>query len=107
MTQRERQRAKADLNKSSIAAIPRTAQGYFDHGLFTEAWEILDVLSVDVRESNEAMELRLKILAATERWEQCQFLAEGLVQRFPSWRLPRLHGAEAKAILELEERLGP
>ena len=82
-------------------------QGYFDLGLFTEAWETLDVLPVEVRESNEAMELRLKILAATERWEQCQFLAEGLVQRFPSWRLPRLHGAEAKAILELEERLGP
>jgi hypothetical protein len=36
-----------------------TAHGYFDLGLFTEAWETLDVLPVDVRESNEAIELCL------------------------------------------------
>ena len=71
------------------------AHGYFDLGLFTEAWETLDALPVEVRESNEAMELRLKILAATERWEKCQFLAEGLVQSSPDWMIPYLIGAKA------------
>ena len=57
-----------------------TAQGYFDLGLFTDAWETLDVLPVEVRESRDAFAMRLKILAATDRWEKRQFLAEGLIE---------------------------
>ena len=40
---------------------------------------------------------RLSILAATVRWEWCQFLVEGLVDTFPKWDLPRLLGAKAIA----------
>jgi predicted Zn-dependent protease len=72
-----------------------TAQGYFDLGLFTEAWEILDALPGDIRVSRNECGLRLRILDATERWEQCQFLTEALVQHAPSWPLPRLLGAKA------------
>ena len=82
-------------NHKSIKLTLTNAHGYFDLGLFTEAWETLDVLPVEVRESNEAMGLRLKILAATERWEKCQFLAEGLVQSSPDWMIPYLIGAKA------------
>ena len=57
-----------------------TAQGYFDLGLFTEARETIDALPVKVRESRDAFEMRLKILAATDRWEKRQFLAEGLIE---------------------------
>ncbi len=56
------------------------AHGYFDLGLFTEAWETLDALPVKVRESRDAFEMRLRILDATERWEKRQFLAEGLIE---------------------------
>jgi hypothetical protein len=74
-----------------------TAHGYFDLGLFTEAWETLDVLPVEVRESNEAMELRLKILAATERWEKLQWLAEGLTVSTKGWASPWFYLAMGKA----------
>ena len=74
-----------------------TAHGYFDLGLFTEAWETLDVLPVEVRESNEAMELRLKILAATERWEKLEWLAEGLTESTKGWASPWFYLAMGKA----------
>ena len=71
------------------------ALGYFDLGLYDEAWQVIDTLPADVRESRDVFGLRLKILAATDRWEQCQFLTEGLVQSDPSWPLPKLLGAKA------------
>jgi hypothetical protein len=74
-----------------------TAHGYFDLGLFTEAWETLDGLPVKVRESNEAMELRLKILAATERWEKLQWLAEGLTVSTAGWACPWFYLAMGEA----------
>ncbi len=74
-----------------------TAHGYFDLGLFTEAWETLDVLPVEVRESNEAMELRLKILAATERWERLEWLAEGLTESTRGWASPSFYLVMGKA----------
>lgn len=74
-----------------------TAHGYFDLGLFTEAWETLDVLPVEVRESNEAMELRLKILAATERWEKLEWLAEGLTESTKGWASPWFYLVMGKA----------
>ncbi|MDB4632757.1 hypothetical protein OAG85_03630 [Verrucomicrobiales bacterium] len=73
------------------------AHGYFDLRLFTEAWETLDALPVQVRESNEAMELRLKILAATERWEKLQWLAEGLTVSTSGWACPWFYLAMGKA----------
>jgi hypothetical protein len=73
------------------------AQGYFDLGLFTEAWEALDRLPVEVRESNKAMELRLKILAATERWEKRQWLAQGLTVSTTGWASPWFYLAMGKA----------
>ena len=73
------------------------AQGYFDLGLFTDAWETLDGLPVKVRESNEAIELRLKILAATERWEKLQWLAEGLTVLTAGWASPWFYLAMGKA----------
>ena len=73
------------------------AQGYFDLGLFTDAWKTLDGLPAKVRESNEAMELRLKILAATERWEKLQWLAEGLTVSTPGWASPWFYLAMGKA----------
>ena len=52
-------------------------------------------LPTDIRESRDAFGLRLKILAATDRWEQCQHLAIRLVATDPSWPLLRILGAEA------------
>ena len=71
------------------------AQGYFELQLYEEAWAVIEDLPIAVRETREVFGLRLKILAAMDRWEQCQFLSEGLVQGDPSWALPRLLGAEA------------
>ena len=71
------------------------AQGFFDLGLFDDAWLTIDDLQPAGRDTRDALELRLKILSATERWSQCQFLAEGLVKSSPAWPLPYLLGAEA------------
>ncbi len=71
------------------------AQGYHELGLHDEAWQLINDLPQHVREGRKAFGLRLKILAATNRWQQCQFLTKGLVQSYPAWPLPRLLGAEA------------
>lgn len=71
------------------------AQGYFDLGLYDDAWQSIEDQPTEDRESCDAFKLRLKILAATDRWEQCHFLSDGLVQSDPSWPLPKLLGAEA------------
>ena len=73
------------------------AQGYFDLGLFTDARETLDGLPVKVRENNEAMELRLKILAATERWENLHWLAKGITESTVGWASPWFYLAMGKA----------
>ncbi len=83
------------LTRPQLQLGPTKLEGYFDLGLYDEAWQTIDNLPADVRETRDAFGLRLKILAATERWEQCQFLAEGLVLSFQSWPMARLLGAEA------------
>ncbi|MDB4491833.1 tetratricopeptide repeat protein [bacterium] len=50
-----------------------------------------------INESNKAMELRLKILAATERWEKLQWLAQGLTVSTTGWASPWFYLAMGKA----------
>ncbi len=72
-----------------------SAQGYFELKLYEDAWQEIDALPVDVRDSRPAYELRLNILLATERWEKCQWLAEGLAVTAPDWPCLYLTGAKA------------
>ena len=70
-------------------------QCYLDLGLYEEAWHAIDDLPPEERSTSEALSMRLRILDVTERWENCQYLAEGMVRDFPEWPLPRLLGAKA------------
>ncbi len=64
------------------------AHGYFDLGMFEDAWAALDELPERERISQPAMAMRLRILRATCRWEKLLWLAEGLTDSNPKWPEP-------------------
>lgn len=90
-----------DLATRNLAAARSTsinkAEGYFDLGLYEEAWGELDDLDADARISRPVMSLRLEILRVTERWDKLGWLAEGLTETNPRWPEPWFHLAACRA----------
>ena len=68
------------MNRLEILINP--ARGYFELGLFEDAWMELDKLEPKVTQHPETLLLRLDILLALERWEDAIAMGTGCCQKW-------------------------
>jgi len=71
--------------KPAIESLLEPAQGYFDLGLFHDAWEALDELEPTVRAHPKTLSLRLDILYALGRWEDAAALGAGCCRNWSNY----------------------
>jgi len=75
------------------------AEGFFELGLFADAWEELDKLQVADRIHPSVMQMRLDILLALERWEDAVALGTGCCKTWKDHK--KFFSGTAKALIKL------
>lgn len=67
------------MSQSEFRDHHRRAEGYFQLGMFADAWEVLEDLPPADRTEPLTLELRLRILTRLEKWELGEHVARVLV----------------------------
>jgi predicted Zn-dependent protease len=60
------------------------AEGFYELGLYVDAWEELDKLPVEVQADPDILSFRLNVLLALNRWDDAVALGAGCCRAFPS-----------------------
>jgi len=69
---------------TSTASKLAAAEGYLTLKLPHDAWEALDEIPPDERESLEVISLRLEILSSMQRWKEVSRIGRESISRFPA-----------------------
>jgi tetratricopeptide (TPR) repeat protein len=70
--------------KPAITPWLRSAQGFFDLGMFDAAWATLDDLEPSAKAHPETLMFRLDILSAQDRWHEAAALGAGYCRDWPT-----------------------
>ncbi|MEM6820313.1 MAG: hypothetical protein AAF558_00030 [Verrucomicrobiota bacterium] len=78
----------------------RTATGYFELGMFSDSWEIIESLPPEEKTTAPVLDLRLRILSALSEWDLGEEIAKILVHAGNEERktVARFHHARGRAM---------
>lgn len=71
--------------KPALTPWLRSAQGFFDLGMFEAAWANLDNLEPSAKAHPETLMFRLEILFAQNRWDDAASLGAGYCRDWPTY----------------------
>lgn len=86
----------------SAQGLIETATGFWELGMFSDAWDTVESMSPDERTTAAALDIRLKILTALSQWDLGEHIASLLIHAGEEERktVARFHHAHARSLHE-------
>lgn len=89
-----------EVDRDSDVSRLEQETGYFELGMFTDAWELIETLLPDEKTEAPVLDLRLRILTALSQWDLGEHIASILLSGGEESRkaIARFHHARARAL---------
>ncbi|MDA8909236.1 hypothetical protein N9I65_03570 [bacterium] len=91
-----------EVDRDSDVSRLEQETGYFELGMFTDAWELIETLLPDEKTEAPVLDLRLRILTALSQWDLGEHIASLLIHAGEAEKktVARFYHAHARSLYE-------